>query len=124
MVGVENVDHENEPDGRKFIDLKHAPEGTHPSHLDGIGEDVENSAVKTGMATGYFNVGVNQGARMMNEVMNKFLLAIQGGETFDDVSGEQLDMNMVKAARALEMDFFERMGVYTRVPKAEAFISG
>jgi len=35
-----------------------------------------------------------------------------------------LDMNMVKAARALEMDFFERMGVYTRVPKAAAFTGG
>ena len=43
---------------------------------------------------------------------------------YDDVSGEQLDPRLMKAARALEMEFFERLGVYTRVPRAEAFRSG
>ena len=31
---------------------------------------------------------------------------------------------MVKAARALGMEFFERMGVYTRVSRAESLKSG
>ena len=43
---------------------------------------------------------------------------------YDDVSGEQLDPRLVKAARALEMEFFKRLGVYTTVPRAEAFQSG
>ena len=85
MVGVENTEIERESDGRRFIDLKHEPDGTHPAHLDGIDDNVEDSAVENEMTKGYFNVGVNQGAKMMSEVMTKFLLAIQGEESFDDV---------------------------------------
>ena len=44
---------------------------------------------------------------------------------FDDVYGYmQLDKRQVIAARKLEMGFFRRMGVYTRVPRAEAKAMG
>ena len=112
-----------ETDGRRYVDTKHEPDGTHPAHLDGIDEGAEDSAVDNEMTKGYFKVGMNKGAKIMSESMNRFLLAIQGKETLDDVSGEQLDASMVKAARALEMEFFEPMGVHTRVSRAESLKS-
>ena len=60
----------------------------------------------------------------MSKAMGRFLLSTKGGDVYDDVSGEQLDPRLVKAARALEMEFFERLGVYTRAPRTEAFRSG
>ena len=42
----------------------------------------------------------------------------------DDVSGEPLKGEMVMAARKLELEFFEKMGVYTRVCRAQALASG
>ena len=37
----------------------------------------------------------------------------------DDVSGADLDPELVKAGRAVEMGFFKNMVVYDRVPRAE-----
>ena len=45
-------------------------------------------------------------------------------EAIADVSGAVLDESKVRQARAVEMEFFERMGVYTRVLKSEAKKSG
>ena len=42
----------------------------------------------------------------------------------DDVSGEVLDEAGVRAARALEMEFFHKMGVYEYVTREEAVRSG
>ena len=42
----------------------------------------------------------------------------------DDVSGVELDPNLVKQARAAEMTFFKRMKVYTRVPRAMQRMKG
>ena len=50
--------------------------------------------------------------------------ALHRGDGTDDVSGEPLTGEMVVAARKLELDFFEKMGVYTRVTRAEALASG
>ena len=36
---------------------------------------------------------------------------------WDDVSGVKLDADMVKNARRVKMDFFDRMHVYDRVPR-------
>ena len=42
----------------------------------------------------------------------------------DDVSGEPLKGEMVMAARALELEFFEKMGVYTCLTRAQTLASG
>ena len=41
-------------------------------------------------------------------------------EAVDDVSGEVLDTKLVMEARRTEIAFFRKMGVYTKVPRAQA----
>ena len=36
---------------------------------------------------------------------------------FDDVSGAELDPKIVKEARKIEIEYFRKMGVYTRVKR-------
>ena len=69
---------------------------------------------------GYFKTGVNRGAVLLRQAMN----ALHRGVGTDDVSGDPLKGEMVLAARKLELEFFEKMGVYTRVTRAEAHASG
>ena len=40
-------------------------------------------------------------------------------EAFDDVSGVQLDADLVRKARRAEIDYFTKMGVYRRVSGAK-----
>ena len=37
-------------------------------------------------------------------------------KVWDDISGEELDMSLARAARMEEMDEFEKHGVYVKVP--------
>ena len=41
-------------------------------------------------------------------------------EFYDDVKGGPLDRARVTEARKLEMQYFNKMGVYTKVPREEA----
>lgn len=41
----------------------------------------------------------------------------EGCDFYDDISGARLDRNLAIKARKLEMDFFKRMGVYTKVKR-------
>ena len=43
-----------------------------------------------------------------------------GKEFFDDVHGKWLDKDRAIEARRLELEFFRKMGVYTKVPRAQA----
>ena len=43
---------------------------------------------------------------------------------YDDVSGHKLDHAMAKKARTLETEYFQSMGVYSKVPRAEAIAIG
>ena len=43
-----------------------------------------------------------------------------GKDFFDDVHGKWLNKDMAIEARMLEMDFFKKMGVYTKVPRDKA----
>ena len=52
------------------------------------------------------------------------MYAPHNGIVTDYVSGEPRDGNLVKAARRLELEFVEKMGVYTRVPRAQSLASG
>ena len=67
-----------------------------------------------------FHTGVNRGAKVLKDAM----YALQHNMATDDVSGETLKVEMVKTARKLEMEFFNQMGVYTRVTRASALASG
>ena len=73
-----------------------------------------------GVQVGYFKTGVNKGADVLRHAMN----ALHRGVGTADVSGELLQGEMVVAARKLELEFFKKMGVYTRVARAEALASG
>ena len=45
-------------------------------------------------------------------------------EFYDDVSGHMLDQKRAIASRKLEMEFFKKMNVYTKVPREEALQGG
>ena len=47
-----------------------------------------------------------------------------GKDFFDDVTGKSLNHDMAVEARRLEMQFFRRMKVYSKVPRSEAVING
>ena len=47
-----------------------------------------------------------------------------GREFFDDVTGHSLNHGLAVEARKLEMQFFRKMGVYTKVPRSEATSHG
>ena len=53
-------------------------------------------------------------------------LANTGGyaTSWDDVSGAELDPDLVKAARKTEIAYFRKMNAYTRVKRSEALKSG
>ena len=55
----------------------------------------------------YFHVGINEGANLLQEELN-FILERQLGyaECFDAVSGMRIAVKMMRAAHALEMDYF------------------
>ena len=60
---------------------------------------------------GYFRTGVIKGQNLLRHAMN----ALHRGVGTNDVSGEPLKNEMVVGARKLELEFFEKMGVYSRV---------
>ena len=70
-------------------------------------------------AVGYLKTGVNKDAEMLRQAM----YAPHNGIVTGDVSGKPLSGEMVKAARRLELEFFEKMGAYTRGPRAQALAS-
>ena len=53
-------------------------------------------------------------------------LSCRGGykTAWDDVSNAELVPDLVKAARALEMEYFHRLGVYEVVPKSHQVATG
>ena len=53
-------------------------------------------------------------------------LTCKGGYevAFDDVSNAQLEPSLVKAARALEMEYFKKLGVYEVVPREHQHATG
>ena len=53
-------------------------------------------------------------------------LSYRGGyeAAWDDVSNENLVPELVHQARAVEMEYFEKLGVYDRVPKSHQLTTG
>ena len=68
----------------------------------------------------FFKTGVNRGEKLLRNAM----YALHNGVGTDYVSGEPLKGEMVMAAWKLELELFEKMGVYTRVTRARALASG
>ena len=65
--------------------------------------------------------GENVGAKILRHELKQIM---KNGRCVDDISGEELNEDEVKAARALEMDYFQKMGVYTYVSRKDAAKSG
>ena len=97
------------------IDNKHEPEGTAHEFL------VTDTAVEE-EALGAFKVGHNDGADLLKVEMSSLVEKYFGCvECWDDVSGAPLDVKLLRAAREVEMQFFEKMGVWAeRLPKSVA----
>ena len=72
----------------------------------------------------YFNVGPNVGAELLTKHLSALVSRNGATSCVDNVSGETLDEAGVRAARALEMEFFQKMGVYTYANREEAARSG
>ena len=131
-----------------WIDGFHEPEETHPSLIvNGENEsheervrravDEDSKSWSTSGTLGsstpserelaqelYFHTGDNTGAELLIEHMKALITRDGRTSCVDDTSGEVLDEAGVRAARALEMDFFHKMGVYDLVTREEAVRSG
>ena len=95
-----------------WVDEKHEPDVTARSHL-------VTAEHRLPEYLGYFSVGKNEGEDILKEELNGILERQFGGvECWDDVTNARLDVKLMRAARALEMQFFEKMGVWAqRLPR-------
>ena len=102
------------PDGfpSHWQDNKHEPDGTAREFLV-TSKDVPEEK------SGYFRVGVNDGASALKAEMNVLTTKYDGSlESWDDVTGASLVAKLVQQARAIEMTFFAKMGVFAeRLPR-------
>ena len=98
-----------EPDSSQFpahsIDCRHEAEGTAHEFLV-TGTAVEEKTLEA------FRVGHDDGADLLKAEMSSLVEKYSGYiECWDDVRGAPLDVKLLWAARAVEMQFFEKMGV-------------
>ena len=88
-----------------WVDEKHEPDGTARNHLVTAEHRLPESL-------GYFSVGKNEGEEILKAELNAILERQFGGvECWDDVTNARLDVKLMRVARALEMQFFEKLGV-------------
>ena len=94
-------------------DHKHEADGTARNFIETGGE--EN-------VVGVLTTGVNVGAEVLQREMDSIVEKHAGYvECWDDVTGAPLIEKLLRAARDLEMEFFESMGVWSeRLPKEVA----
>ena len=87
--------------------------------LQGFVNQLEHDA---GQRTiGALSVGpMEVGPHMYEDAINWDDPAPEALEVYDQISGALLDSGMVRQARAEEIDFVHRFGVYRKVPAAEA----
>ena len=96
-------------DGREWVDDTHEEDGTSPEHIDsGNGNEPnrENITADDRALSGahpYFRFGTNTGAKLMRDAMMALTQGKGGWVAYDDVSGEELCLAGVRAARALEI---------------------
>ena len=93
------------------------PIGDYAEHwFDGVHEDEGGDDHR--------GVRPQQGTEILKKEMNGLLK--RGGEhiAWDDVTNAELDPEDVKEARMVEMAYFEKLGVYVRVPRSEIAKTG
>ena len=102
-----------------WTDKKHEPDGTAHRHIVVEGS-VEEASV------GQFTTGPNVGADLLKQEMNALTLRYDGGvDCIDDTTGAPLVETLMREARKVEMELFERMGVWAeRLPKATVLARG
>ena len=62
---------------------------------------------------GTLSTGINGGAQVLRAEMDSIIERSGGyAEAWDDVSGAHLDVRLLREARAVEMEFFAKMGVW------------
>ena len=100
-------------------DDKHEPDGTAKDMII-IGKCVDERRVGT------FRTGVNEGAELLRLEMNSIVEKYGGVvDSWDDVTGAALDIRLLREARAVEMAFFDKMGVWAeRLPRSAAKARG
>ena len=103
----------------QWIDNKHEPEGTAHRFL-ATDTAAEEEALEA------FKVGHNDGADLLSIEMSSLVEKYSGYvECWDDVSGAPLDAKFLRAARDVEMQFFENMCVWAeRLPKIGGQVEG
>ena len=93
------------------------PVGDYPEHWCDQWHELEGG-------DDYYGVRPQQGVTMLRAEMSG-LSYRSGYETaWDDVSNENLVPELVHAARAIEMSYFEKLGVYERVPRSHQVATG
>ena len=99
--------------------MKHEPDGTARDHLVTADDRLPESL-------GYFSVRKNEGEDILKEELSGILKRQFGGfECWDDATIARLDVKLMRAARALEIQFFEKMGVWDkRLPRHVAKARG
>ena len=102
-----------QPFSSHWKDDKHEPDGTSREFL--VTDEKVNEE-----KSGYFRIGSNDGEEMLKLEMNMLAARYDGGvDCWDDVTGAPLIAKLVRAARALDMKFFTKMGVYSeRLPRS------
>ena len=132
--------------GASWTDEFHEPDGTHPTLIVGDFHLGHAERVRTALRESanieldrtttrtqssrelarnmYFTSGTNEGAELLKQHLSALVTRGDTVSCIDDLSGEALDEAGVKAARALEMEFFIKMGVYEYATREEAQRSG
>ena len=88
---------------------KHEEDGTNPEHIDsGNGDEPNRESITAddsalSGAHPYIRTGTNTGAKLMRDTMMALTQGKEGLVAYDDLSGEELCLAGVRAARALEM---------------------
>jgi hypothetical protein len=109
----------SKPFPSRWVDEKHEPDGTARNHLVTAEHRLPESL-------GYFSVGKNEGEDILKEELSGILeRQFRGVECWDDVTNARLDVKLMRAARALKMHVFEKMGVRAeRLPRHVAKARG
>ena len=119
-----------------WTDTKHEPDGTSFEHLEVDSKVIESRYLPPEDVLEWpiqFVTGENVWNKLLVEEMSKigpgtvFSLDVdRWGDTscYDDVSGDVLKVELVREARALEVEYLKRMKVYDIVSRAEMKRSG
>ena len=102
------------------IDESHGfarPTGVHPEHWIDTWHELEGG-------DDHFGVRPQVGVTLMQAEMSGLSYRNGYEMAWDDVSNENLVPELVHQARAVEMEYFEKLGVYDKVPRSHQLTTG